>query len=372
MKQFYKEIQKQPQALQDTLEYYIKSKEGKKKLQEARDFFEKNLIDHIVFSGMGSSFFNSYISYYYLSQHKISCEIKDTREMLNYYEIPTRAQRMKTLFIFVSQSGESGEIIRILEKWEKVMGEMNIWAITNTTESTLAKKADLVFFTKGGKEKSVTSKTYITGILVHYLISQALSGKLSVSEIIKSNIDLLKITLEKLMNGKIPNRWELYQRGEKIFQFMGDRDFLNFIGTGTSMATVHQAALNFKEVCKTPAEGISLGMFRHGPIETINKKFRAIILISDKKAAQEFKPLIENITNIWGEGKVVIITTHPKIQNLKNMKKGNNVYLIENPIKNPFLAPIFEISVLQLYMCYQAERKGFTPGVFINSSKITK
>ena len=137
----------QPQALRQTLNFYLDPLQGGKMLKEAAELVKKNQYTQIVYTGMGSSFFNSHIALYYLNSKGIPTYVQDAGEMI-YFNPPKAQSSTKSLFIGVSQSGESGELVKFLEKWHNIWKmSIDLWAITNTPNSTLANKASNTFLT---------------------------------------------------------------------------------------------------------------------------------------------------------------------------------------------------------------------------------
>jgi glutamine---fructose-6-phosphate transaminase (isomerizing) len=367
MNSFIKEIHQQADALEDTLNFYCSPTGGGELLARVKNFLNKEKIHHVIYSGMGSSYYNSLIADYYLNSHKISCDVRDTGELLAYYGVPKNEKENKELFIGVSQSGESGELVKLIKKWQDLdLNSKFCWGITNNVQSTLGQEASLVFPTIAGEELSVTSKTYITGILVHLILARTIVGNDPISKVFQEEIRFL-ITIVREFLAKSTEKY--HSSAYSIDKFLGDFNFLNFIGQGCSMATAMQSSLNLKEVSKVYSEALTIGIFRHGPIEIITQDYRAIFIINDQYAASIMKPIITNVTDKWGGGKVIILTNQSDIvQDLKN----DNILTIFNPIKNQYLAPIYDIVVIQQYLCLLAEKRGFIPGDFRNSQKITK
>ena len=59
MNKFLKEILEQPDAIDNTLEYYISS-DGKKALEKLKKKVDSEHFEQIIFTGMGSSYFASH------------------------------------------------------------------------------------------------------------------------------------------------------------------------------------------------------------------------------------------------------------------------------------------------------------------------
>ncbi len=356
MTSFEDEISQQPAALEKTLDFYINQSDI---LKQARESFHVNGLNHITLTGMGSSLYSCYIAQNFISKRGYETDVREAGELL-YHQLSSKYPPT-CLLILVSQSGESGEIVKLVEKYQKMRDPPEIWAITNNENSTLAQKAGLVFPTRAGEENSVTSKTYVSTLLVQFLLGSALvSPILDLQALQTVAAPVIEKARESLSGSKDIVQKMMTQLGTSF-------PHLYFIGTGCSFATACQAALNFQEICRIPSQGISNGQFRHGPIEVIDTNFRAILLNSARDTVPLVYELAGNISKKWGNGKSVILTnsTAPDVQD-------PNIFYATQPITNEYLAPIGEIILLQLFMIAQAKARGIrTPGEFRNTHKIT-
>ncbi len=357
---FLTEILEQTKALRDT--YAFLEQDGLPTLQKINENIQKKKIRHLIFTGMGSSYFCAYLAKYFLNSHSISCEIQDTGEYLHYLvpdQVPTNV-----MIVLVSQSGESGEIVQLLRMlndrgWKKDQ----LIGITNTPDSSLDQATQFTLFTRAGAETSVTSKSYTTALLTMACFSLYLTAESPFDGHWREKIlDCITETENALVQGE--------ETAQKILEFLGSIDRIELIGRGFSLATVHQSALNFKEVAKIYAEGLSGGMFRHGCIEMIDSNFRAIYLESDSTVVKINQNHVQNIAENWGKGQVIVITN--KYEQWAELAENPNILVIKNPVKTPLLAPIYEIILLQFVFCLLAEKRGYVPGEFLYSSKITK
>ncbi len=356
MTSFEEEILQQPAALEKTLDFYINQSDV---LKQARENFHVNGLNHIMFAGMGSSLFSCIIAQNFISKRGYETDVREAGELL-YHQLPSKYPPT-SLLILVSQSGESGEIVKLVERYQKMRDPPEIWAITNSENSTLGQKAGLVFPTLAGEEASVTSKTYISTLLVQFLLASALVSPILDVQALKTVATPVIEKVRGLLTGNNAAIQQMISHLDTAFPH------IYFIGTGCSYATACQAALNFQEICRVPSQGMSLGQFRHGPIEVIDARFRAILLSSARETAPLIGELAENISKKWGSGKCVVITnsTTPEAQD-------SNILYTGQPITNEYLAPIGEIISLQLFMIAQAKARGIrTPGEFRNTHKIT-
>jgi glucosamine--fructose-6-phosphate aminotransferase (isomerizing) len=69
-------------------------------------------------------------------------------------------------------------------------------------------------------------------------------------------------------------------------------DFLNtggpiyFLSRGPGLGSVAEGVLLMHETAKSPAVGMSIAQFRHGPVEAVDPNFRAVVLGTQKQTAE--------------------------------------------------------------------------------------
>ena len=367
---FLKEIKSQPQALEDTLNYIVG--EGKPQFLIIRDFIKKGGITKLIFTGMGSSYISSYLPYYILNQYGIAVEMREAGEFLfNTFPRVKQTCFKDTGIIIISQSGESGEIRELLRDINAISIDdkpLTI-GITNNPDSYLAYMTELQIFMNFDEEVSVTSKSYVCTLLLLYVMAKTIIGEFFTSEEEKQGVEeVLREIRDLLQDQKQINKiWKdlVPTFGEKI-------DFLEILSRGSSLTTAHQAALNFKEIVKSYSEANSISTFRHGGIECLNENTNILILSSDKENFDLNIQFIENLVKKWTFGRLLHITNQEFDDRVKKLHDNSKIFTYKHGIKDPHLAPIMEIIVLQLLFYKIAEKKGIVPGIFLYSHKITK
>jgi glucosamine--fructose-6-phosphate aminotransferase (isomerizing) len=241
--------------------------------------------------------------------------------------------------------------------------------ITNNPDSYLAYMTELQIFMNIDKEATITTKTYLCTLLILYVLSKTIIGEFFTSEDYIQEVRELIKEIEDLLNDKqkVKYIWEkiLPKFGKKI-------EFLEILARGPSMVTAHQAALNYKEIVRSYSEATSISTFRHGGIECLNNESRLIILTSDDKNLELNGNFITKLTSEWTFGKLLHITNQKLTGELEKIHKNPNIILYHHKIKDPFLAPLYEIVILQLLFYKMAEEKGIVPGTFLYSQKITR
>ena len=135
MKRFIAEILSQPESLDATLDYYL-GDEGKARLSDVRKLLQAKKYRRLVFTGMGSSYFVSYAASSLFNGFGLNASAINTNELL-YYHVPIIKD--DTLVICLSQSGESAETLKLLQK---LPGTNGCVGVSNEAESTLAVKIE--------------------------------------------------------------------------------------------------------------------------------------------------------------------------------------------------------------------------------------
>ncbi len=364
---FLNEIISQPKALKDTFNYILN--EGKPQFLIIRDFIKKGGITKLIFTGMGSSYISSYLPYYILNPYGIAIEIREAGEfLLNTFPEVKQDCFKDTGIVIISQSGESGEIRELVRKLNDMEDKPLTIGITNNPDSYLSYRTELQIFMNFDKEVSVTSKSYVCTLLILYVMAKSIiCDFFNLEEEINKVYNLIE-KMSNLLNFKenIDKIWN-----ECVLSFGIDVDFVEILSDGTSMTTVHQAALNFKEVAKTYSEANSLTFFRHGGIEILNNKTKLIIITSDNKNLEFTYKFLLGIVNEWKFGKILHITNQKFDEKLKDVHQNPKIILYKHEITDAYLAPIMEIVIIQLFAYRIAETKGIEPGKFYYSQKVT-
>ncbi len=367
---FVADVFQQPAAIESLVQFYTGA-DGKAALLGFKEEWDKTAYTSVVIAGMGSSLFAGHQAEMLFQQAGIPCNVIDAGELLYYAISPGVATGTsnlgKPLYILISQSGESAEVVKAIDTIAGKHQGAGLWSITNTAGSTLAKKAKRVAYLHAGKELSVTAKTFSNTLLLMYLLPRVLlsSFKADAAACIDGFATEAR-TLARDLDHLFSEQAEL---GDKMVAFLGkDVRHVEVIARGTSQASAQQAALNIKETNKIPAEAISGGQFRHGPIEIVNKDFRCFVLTCDDGTRSLAEDVAWNVTHKWGGGKAIFVTN----KRVAKFEGESRLLPVVHGITNPYLAPVMEIAVIQLFMARLAAACNIGPGVFKYTSKITK
>ncbi len=348
MSKFLDEILEQPAALKDTLAFY-EGGAGRLALQKAIRLYRQREVTEIILTGMGSSFFTSYLASCLLNEYGIPAHAIDASELLHYH---FSLLKKNVYLICVSQSGESAEIVSILEK---LPGDVPCLAVTNEASSTLAEMAIEVLLSKAGPEEMTSTKTYVSIALVKLIFGWALAGKWTDSK--KAEVWDLIDHIEGLLASH--PTWV-----PEIGRFFGEYDYIEVIGRGPDYTSVLQGALMFREAVRRPAGGSLGGAFRHGPMEMVREGFRSVVFAPRGHTYDQSLKMAGDIARF--NGRVMIIT------NSDQDLSGKGIHVFKIDVADNYLFSIGGIIPLQFMVNARAGDLGIEPGCFTRGAKITK
>ena len=347
MNKFLEEILEQPGSIEKVLAYYTGSG-GKSSLVKVKSAISERAIEQIIFTGMGSSYFISHAASTLFNELKIYAYVLNASELLHYN---LTLLGRKTMLICISQSGESFEILEILNKLPSTVFCVGI---TNEEDSTLARKADVALFCKSGREEMTSTKTYVASSLVSFILGWYLAGSWTESKI--QMIERHSMNVRTTLTGY--DQWV-----STFLDFFGNVLTMQIIARGPAFSTANQTALMFKEALRIPAAGYLGGEFRHGPMEMVSEGFKAILFAGTGNTWVQSVKMAEDISGFGG--KVWLITNkHPELS-------GKNIVTSYVDEPDEYLFSVQSIIPVQLFIDSYAKSKGFEAGSFSRGAKVT-
>jgi glucosamine--fructose-6-phosphate aminotransferase (isomerizing) len=335
---YLQDILEQPQRLQDSLE----SLREFSALRRLVARLKEGEFHRIVLTGMGSSFHALHPCTLQLVDQGITALMVETSELVHY---KARFFDKRTLVVVVSQSGQSAEVIRLLEVNH---GRSSLLAITNTPESPLAEGAEATIITLAGEEFSVSCKTYVTALLALQWLADLICG-CDLKETRRHFQHVANETASYLVH------WESYVCSlAKLLQ--GGRH-LFLVGRGASLAAAGTGALIIKEADHIHAEGMSSAAFRHGPLEMLAEDSFVLVFAGDERTSQFNHRLLADIREQKGRAELV--------------GEESDLPALRVPAAPFSVCPILEILPVQMITLALAAIAGREPGVFELAKKIT-
>jgi len=336
--EYLRDLLDQPRALSQTLD----GLEVSKTLHQLAAGLQKGKFKTVVLTGMGSSFHALHPLNVQLINHGLIAMMVETSELVHY---KSRLFDPKTLIVAVSQSGQSAEVVRLLEINR---GKSSIIAVTNTPDSPLAKRADAAILTRAGKEFSVSCKTYLTALMALTWLGDVVCER----DLRRTHQDLKTAcpsVADYLANWK--------QHVQDLAQLLQGTRHLFLVGRGPSLAAVGTGALIVKESDHFHAEGMSSAAFRHGPFEMLSEETFVLVFAGENKTRDLNQHLFEDVREEQGRAELVS----------------------EGAARPPFALPtaprsihaILEILPVQMITLALAAQAGREPGRFELATKVT-
>ncbi len=324
-----KEIFEQPQAIRDTLESRITNDSvvisafGYK----AEEIF--NEVRQVQIVACGTSYNAGLVAKYWLEDiAKIPCNV----EVASEYRYRHPILLNDTLFVTLSQSGETADTVEALKIAKKINSNIYTLCITNSAESSLTRLSDLIFLTHAGPEIGVASTKAFTTQLVALALLTSCIGKLK-NKINKKQEKEIVSGLKRLP-GLINEALLQEIQIKKLAVSFKDKNSALFLGRGTMHAIAMEGALKLKEISYIHAEAYPAGELKHGPIALIDKNMPVIAIAPNDELLSKLK---SNLQEVKSRGSQMIVfedenSQVPPMDSMKVVPVTSNLGRITAPI----------------------------------------
>jgi glucosamine--fructose-6-phosphate aminotransferase (isomerizing) len=339
-----KEIEEQPKTLKTGIKEYVDSINNDINIYNFP--WKINEIKSIMLIGCGTAYHSCLMAKYWFEELTTLDVNIDIASEFRY-----RKNRFKkdTLYIFVSQSGETADTYAALDLCNK--NKMKTCAVVNVIESSIARDSDFVLPIHCGPEIGVAStKAFLGQILVLYILSLKLSSlrqeieNKDYQEKIKDLKNLPKLIEETLL---------LDNDIQAIASTFNEAKGSMFLGRGFSYPIALEGALKLKELSYVHAEGYPAGEMKHGPLALIEEGMPVVVLAPRDNY---YKKTISNMQEVVARGAKVLLITNKS----KDEIVSENIWeKIEVETSNDDLLPFLLTIPLQKLAYYSALKKGY-------------
>jgi glucosamine--fructose-6-phosphate aminotransferase (isomerizing) len=347
-----KEIHEQPSAIGNCALGRISLEAGSAHFEEAGfsdDQWKK--FKHIRILGCGTSWHAALVGKHLIeSMSRVPVEVDYASE----YRYRNPVILPDTLFIFITQSGETADTISA-QRLARESGE-KILTITNVAGSMTTRVADAALYTRAGPEIGVAStKAFTTQLTCLYLLAVhlgRLNGKLAAPDARRLLEDLT--ALPHKMELILENTRAIEDAAKALFRA---RDFL-FLGRGVHFPIALEGALKLKEISYIHAEAYPAGEMKHGPNALIDENLPVVFVggydPALAEARQRYEKLLNNVQEVRSREAIVVSVG---LEDDEDLRSSSQHYL-PVPRTNEYLLPILEALPLQLLAYHVAVRRG--------------
>lgn len=253
----------------------------------------------------------------------------------------------KTLFIAVSQSGETLDTLEALREAKRKGAR--VLSVVNVVGSSVARESHDVFYTWAGPEIAVAStKAYTSQLIAMYLIALYL-GKVRgtvTNETYASVIDGLKS-----LPGKLDEILDRSLMVEALAKEYCHTEHIFFIGRGLDSAVSYEGSLKLKEISYIHSFAIAAGELKHGTIALMDKNSLVFALATQDAL---YEKMVSNIVEVQARGANVIAVAkdgHTSVE-------GVSARILYIPECDDDIAPVLSVVPLQLFAYYVAKELG--------------
>ena len=256
------------------------------------DEFDSSLFDgieEIKLCACGTSYHSALTASYLFERY---AKVKTSVEVASEFRYREPIMSKDTLFVVISQSGETADTLETLKMAKKA--GLKTLVICNVDNSSMVRLADASILTRAGVEKGVAStKAFATQVTVFWMLSlyvAKLRNSLNESEISRQ-IKLLRevpasVKVEDAMHERIKRLSKRYLHGHGFF----------FIGRDVFFPLALEGALKLKEISYLHAEGYPSGEMKHGPIALADPELFTIALLPQHLLYEKSKSNVEELS----------------------------------------------------------------------------
>ena len=339
-----KEIEEQPTTIKNCVNEYID------KINSEINIFnfpwKSSEISSIVLIGCGTAYHSCLMAKYWFEQLTTLDVSVDIASEFRY-----RNNRFKdnTLYVFVSQSGETADTFAALDLCNK--NNMKTCSVINVVESSIARESKFVLPIHCGPEIGVAStKAFLGQMLVLYILCLKLA---QMRKDIKKESYLEKIkslfSLSKLVKSSLQTESKIQSVCSSFVDIKGSM----FLGRGFSFPIALEGALKLKELAYVHAEGYPAGEMKHGPLALIEEGMPVVVLCPRD---QYYTKTISNMQEVIARGAKVLLITNKS----KDEVYSENIWeKIEVENTSEDLLPFLITIPLQKLAYYSALKKGY-------------
>src|SRR6266542_3016536 len=333
-----KEIHEQPQVARELLHLLDGSPEVEslvKKMKKAR---------HLYFIACGTSYHAALAGSVYFAQLAGRPAIPVFAPQF----IPQYAPAVghEDVGIFVSQSGETKDVLNALEIGEK--RGMECYGLANVIGSTLTKATSFCLPLCCGYEISVpATKTFTNQVITFLYLAYRMAGR--DTHELERIPELMEATMQAIGS-----------QVESIAKDINDWEDMYCLGYGATYPIALEGTLKLKEITYAHCEGMLSTEFKHGPLSAVSKGFPILFM-----AGPNDVPLIIsgiNEVKVRGARTIVIAEDDPRL-------RANAHDVIALPKSDARISPLLGVLPLQMLSYHMSVMRGFDPDFPRNLSK---
>jgi glucosamine--fructose-6-phosphate aminotransferase (isomerizing) len=261
-----------------------------------------------------------------------------TPSLFGAYRRPPQVRR--SLVIGISQSGQSPDIVHVLEEARR-QGAPTV-AVTNDAQSPLAGAAEHCIALHAGTERSIAAtKTYTTQLAALALLSLSISPTFAPATIMDAVPTAMSLALDS------------ETQAQAAAERLAHSDRCVVLGRGFNYSTACEIALKIKELTYIVAEPYSSADFEHGPIAMIEPGFPVVMVVVGQTMREEMVALRERLRE---RGAAMVV-----LGDDEQFRHPNDAWISVPATLPDWLTPCAAVLPGQLLVYHLAQLRGLNP-----------
>jgi glucosamine--fructose-6-phosphate aminotransferase (isomerizing) len=339
-----KEIEEQPITIKNCINEYIDK--VNKDINLLNFPWKQNEISSIVLIGCGTAYHSCLMAKHWFEQ---LTDLDISVDIASEFRYRKNKFKSESLYIFVSQSGETADTYAALDLCNK--NKMKTCSVVNVVESSIARDSKFVLPIHCGPEIGVAStKAFLGQMLVLYLFSIKIA-------FVRGSIDKDKyqtkikslLSLADLVKNTLDTDNQIQSACNSFVDAKGSM----FLGRGSSFPIALEGALKLKELAYIHAEGYPAGEMKHGPLALIEDGMPVVVIAPRD---YYYNKTISNMQEVIARGAKVLLITNKSTDEIFSENIWQKIE-VENTDDDllPFLITI----PLQKLAYHSALKKGY-------------
>ena len=339
-----KEMFQQPEVVKRVLEGRV----GKDRVldgalgESSQDLLRQ--VESVTIVACGTSYLAGSVARYWIEELAgLPCQV----EIASEYRYRNPAAQKNSLFITISQSGETADTLAAL-RLAKESDFLATLTLCNVPTSTTVRESDIAMMLNAGTEVGVAStKAFVAQttalLLVTLLLARQRGLKAGLEEEIVQQLHQLPETIAELL--------KLDEPIAKLAEVFADKEHALYLGRGSFYPIAMEGALKLKELSYIHAEGYAAGELKHGPLALVDESMPVVALAPNDELLEK---LYSNLQEVRSRGGQLFVFVE---QGVSTQTEDGITHIVLPPC-HKYLAPIAYVVPLQLLAYHIALIKG--------------
>ncbi|RKR07239.1 glutamine--fructose-6-phosphate transaminase [Kushneria sinocarnis] len=302
-------------------------------------------VRHIQIVACGTSYHAGMVARYWIEK---LAGIPTQVEVASEYRYRDGVVPDNTLFVTLSQSGETADTLAALRHAQSHGGYLASLAICNVPGSSMVRESDLSLMTHAGPEIGVAStKAFTTQLVSLLLLTLALRYARNGDDEMQARLVGALRQLPQLINQGLALDGDI----ERLSSAFAEKHHALFLGRGTMFPIALEGALKLKEISYIHAEAYPAGELKHGPLALVDSDMPVIAVAPNDELVEKLK---SNLQEVRARGGELFVFAEENVA----ISEGDGVHVLRLPAVDEVIAPLLFTLPLQLLSYHVAVLKG--------------